>query len=53
MEKLTKVIQARYAIQEEQEEQQPSDMYTTSDLIAFAIEEAWQNNELDFITNSK
>lgn len=55
VERLTKIVIERFAIQAESGDMKNgAEPYTAQELIGFAIEEAWENGELDFLTyNSK
>lgn len=48
MEKLTQIVQKHFAIQQSQD-QGLTEKHTTEELINFAIDEAWENGELDFL----
>lgn len=51
MEKLTEVLQVRMVIQHEQDEAAGEvGKYSEEEHVAFAIEEAYQNDELEFLT---
>lgn len=52
MTKLTAVLVERWNIQEQNPERTADDghEYSNEELLTFAIDEAWENNELDFLT---
>ena len=50
VEQLTKVVLERFKIQVESGDMKNgAEPYSASELLAFAIEEAWQNDELEFL----
>ena len=50
--KLTQVLADRLQVQYENEED-PHANYTYDELLTFAIEEAWENDELDFLISAR